>query len=134
MHRSRINGILIDCNTGDIDDAARFWSQALGRAIDPQHPGSRGNYRMLKTPPDEISIQIQRVDHESRVHIDIETDDIPAEVARLEKLGATVDERKERWVIMCAPTAQRFCVVRVQRDGFAKTANSWERGGGTILA
>ena len=30
-------------------------------------------------------MQIQRVDHESRVHIDIETDDIPAEVARLTK-------------------------------------------------
>lgn len=39
------------------------------------------------------------------------------QVASLEKLGA--DERKERWVIMRAPTGQRFCVVRVQRDGFA---------------
>jgi hypothetical protein len=80
---------------------------------------------MLETPPDEISVQIQRVDHESRVHIDIETDDIPAEVARLEKLGATVDTRMERWVVMRAPSGQRFCVVRVQRDGFEKTANNW---------
>ena len=80
---------------------------------------------MLETPPDEISVQIQRVDHESRVHIDIETDDIPAEVARLEKLGAAVDKRLERWVVMRAPTGQRFCIVRVQRDGFAKAANSW---------
>jgi hypothetical protein len=37
---------------------------------------------MLETPPDELSVQVQRVDHESRVHIDIETDDILAEVAR----------------------------------------------------
>jgi hypothetical protein len=81
---------------------------------------------MLETPTDEISVQIQRVDHESRVHLDIETDDIPAEVARLEKLGATVDKRLERWVVMRAPSGQRFCVVRVQRDGFEKTANSWE--------
>jgi hypothetical protein len=125
MHRSRINGFLIDCNTDDVDAAARFWAGALGRAVDPDHPGSRGDYRMLETPPDEVSIQIQRVGHESRVHIDIETDDIPAEVARLEKLGAKVDERKERWVVMRAPTGQRFCVVRVQRDGFAKTANRW---------
>jgi hypothetical protein len=28
---------------------------------------------MLVTPPDEPIVQIQRVDHESRVHIDIET-------------------------------------------------------------
>src|SRR5215467_14167470 len=76
MHRSRINGILIDCNTDDIQAAARFWAEALGRPIDPDHPGTRGNYVMLETPPDELSVQIQRVSHESRVHLDIETDDI----------------------------------------------------------
>ena len=125
MHRSRINGILIDCNVDDIDAAARFWAEALGRSVDPDHPGTRGDYRMLETPPDEISVQIQRVDHESRVHIDIETDDIAAEVARLERLGATVDKTLERWVVMRAPSGQRFCVVRVQREGFDKNANSW---------
>ena len=125
MHRSRINGILIDCNVDDIDAAARFWAEALGRPIDPHHPGTRGNYVMLENRPDEISIQIQRVEHESRVHIDIETDDIPAEVARLEKLGANVDERKERWVVMRAPSGQLFCVVRVQRDGFSGNAATW---------
>ena len=125
MHRSRLNGILIDCNVEDIDAAARFWAEALGRPIDQDHPGTRGNYVMLETPAGEISVQIQRVGHESRIHLDIETDDIPAEVARLEKLGATVDMRMERWVVMRAPTGQRFCVVRVQRDGFEKDANSW---------
>lgn len=128
MHRSRINGLLIDCKTDDIDAAARFWAEALGRPIDPDHPGSRGNYRMLETPPDELSVQIQRVDHESRVHIDIETDDIPAEVSRLEKLGAKIDTRMDRWVVMRAPTGQRFCVVRVQRAGFPKGARTWNQG------
>jgi len=109
MHRSRINGILIDCNVDDIGTAAEFWAQALGRPVDRNHPGTRGNYVMLENRPGEISIEIQRVDHESRVHIDIETDDIPAEVARLEKLGATVDRRLERWVVMRAPSGQRFC-------------------------
>jgi len=125
VHRSRINGILIDCNVDGISAAARFWAEALGRPVDPDHPGTRENYVMLETPPDEISVQIQRVDHESRVHIDIETDNIPAEVARLEKLGATVDKRLERWVVMRAPTGQCFCVVRVQRDGFSNNANEW---------
>lgn len=125
MHRSRINGILIDCNTDDIDAAAHFWAEALGRPIDPDHPGTRGNYRMLATPDGEISVQIQRVEHESRIHLDIETDDIPAEVARLQKLGATIDKQMERWVVMRAPSGQRFCVVRVQRDGFSDDAVSW---------
>src|SRR5262245_14812400 len=107
MHHSRLCALLIDCHTHDIDQAASFWANALGRRVDPDHPGTRGNYRMLETPTDEPIVQIQRVDHESRVHIDIETDDIPAEVDRLEGLGAKVVSRLERWVVMQAPTGQR---------------------------
>ena len=95
MHHSRLCALLIDCKTADVDEAARFWAAALGRPVDSRHPGSRGNYRMLETPPDEPIVEIQHVAHDSRVHIDIETDDIPAEVARLEKLGAKVAERLE---------------------------------------
>ena len=126
MHHSRLCALLIDCKTPDIQEAAHFWAQALGRPVDPNHPGTRGNYVMLETPPDEPIVQLQRVEHESRVHIDIETDDIAAEVARLEQLGAHVVNRLERWVVMQAPTGQRFCVVRVQRPGFPKNANRWE--------
>lgn len=126
MHHSRLCAVLIDCQTPDVDEAARFWAAALGRPVDTNHRGSRGNYRMLETPPDEVAVQVQRVDHDSRVHIDIETDDVPAEVARLEKLGATVVDRLDRWVVMQAPTGQRFCVVRLQRPGFPKNANRWE--------
>jgi predicted enzyme related to lactoylglutathione lyase len=126
MHRSRLCAVLIDCRTSDVDAAADFWGAALGRSVDSKHPSTRGNYRMLETPPDEPIVEIQRVDHESRVHIDIETDDIPAEVMRLTKLGAKVVSRLERWVVMEAPTGQRFCVVRVQRPGFPKNANLWD--------
>jgi len=126
MHHSRLCAVLIDCNTSDVDEAALFWARALGRPVDAEHPGTRGNYRMLETPPDECIVQIQRVDHASRVHIDIETDDIPAEVRRLEGIGARVVNTLERWVVMEAPTGQRFCVVRVQRPGFPKNASRWE--------
>src|ERR1700729_914933 len=125
MHHSRLCALLIDCKTPDVDEAAHFWSRALGRAVDPDPPGTRGNYYMLETPPDEPIVQIQRVDHESRVHIDIESADRPAEVARLEPLGAKVVNRLERWVVMEAPTGRRFCVVRVQRPGCPPNANTW---------
>src|SRR5947199_9090815 len=102
MHRSRLNGILIDCNVDDIGAAARFWAEALGRPIDPDHPGTRRNYVMLETPPDEISVQNQRADHESRIHLDIATDDITPAGARPEKLGANVDTCMDRWAVMRA--------------------------------
>src|SRR5215475_7872315 len=99
MHHSRLCAVLIDCKTADLDEASHFWAAALG------HPMSRDSYRMLATPPDEPIVEIQSVEHESRVHIDIETDDIPAEVRRLERLGATVVDRPERWVVMQARPA-----------------------------
>jgi predicted enzyme related to lactoylglutathione lyase len=126
MHYSRLCAVLIDCKVDDVDEAAAFWAEALGRPVDRTHPMTRGNYRMLQTPADEPIVEIQRVEHDSRVHIDIETDDIPAEVARLEKLGAKVAKRLERWVVMEAPSGQRFCVVPVQRPGFPKNANRWD--------
>lgn len=126
MHHSRLCAVLIDCKTEDVDAAAEFWAAALGRPVDPKHPGNRGNYRMLETPPDEPIVEIQKVEHESRVHIDIETDDIPAEVRRLQQLGASVVAELPRWVVMQAPSGQRFCVVRVQRPGFPKNANRWD--------
>ncbi|QNK00708.1 VOC family protein [Dyella telluris] len=126
MHHSRLCAVLIDCKVEDIDQAARFWADALGRPVDSEHPGTRGPYRMLETPEGEPIVQIQRVEHESRVHLDIETDDIPAEVARLEQLGARVVNRLERWVVMQAPSGQRFCVVRIQRPDYPRNANRWD--------
>ena len=124
MHHSRFSTVIIDCQTSDARGAAKFWSQAFGRpAIEnPSNP----MYVALQMHADEVICQVQAVAHESRVHLDIETDDIPAEVRRLEGIGATVVNVLERWVVMEAPTGQRFCVVRVQRPGFPKNANRWE--------
>ena len=66
------------------------------------------------------------VTHDSRVHLDIETDDLEAERARLEKLGARLVARVKSWIVMEAPTGHRFCLVRAQRSGFNEEANRWE--------
>ncbi len=127
MHHSRLCAVLIDCKTDDLDKAADFWAKALGRPVDMKHKGSRDPYRVLKMPPGgELSVDVQKVEHESRAHLDIETDDIPAEVARLEKLGAKVFKKMERWIVMEAPTGQRFCVVRAFSPDFPKNANRWD--------
>jgi hypothetical protein len=69
---------------------------------------------------------VQKVEHPSRVHLDIETDDIEAEVKRLEKLGAKRVQQLHKWWVMEAPSGQRFCVVRPQRTDFAANAHRWD--------
>jgi len=123
MHKSRLAGFIIDCHTDDLESAARFWSAALGLKVRPG--AAEPLYRTLDTAADEVHIEVQQVTHPSRVHLDIETDDIEAEVRRLERLGARRIGALKSWYVMEAPTGQRFCVVQVQRPDFAARANSW---------
>ncbi len=125
MHKSRLAGFIIDCRTDDLDAAASFWTQALGYSLRAESPEEAGLYRLLDTAPTELHIEVQKVDHPSRVHLDIETDDIEAEVRRLEGLGAKRVQQGRRWWVMEAPTGQRFCVVRPQRADFDAEANIW---------
>jgi Glyoxalase-like domain len=127
MHRSRLAGLIIDCKT-DKDDglsaAAGFWSQALGL---PARGKGGDNYVVLDGSAHGMAIEVQSVEHPSRVHLDIEADDVEAEVARLERLGARRVEQISTWWVMEAPTGQRFCVIRAKTplEGRAGTS-SWE--------
>ena len=124
MHRSRLAGFIIDCDTDDLDAAAEFWGAALG--FPPRRPSPDGDYVELGTPDGEPYAEVQRVGHASRVHLDIESDDVEAEVRRLESLGAGRVEQIKDWWVMEAPTGQRFCVVPRVSGRFTETANEWE--------
>ncbi len=120
-HRSRLAGFIIDCRTDDLSGAGRFWSAALGAPAEPE-----ADRYVVLAPQGGLHVEVQRVDHDSRVHLDIETDDIAAEVARLEKLGARSVASVKTWVVMEAPTGERFCVIRAQTAEFDALANTWE--------
>ena len=126
MHKSQLAGFIIDCQTDDIEQAAAFWSAALGlpAIADPRTDVTR--YRRLENRPEEMEIEVQKVTHDSRVHLDIETDDVDAEVTRLENLGAKRITAVHNWVIMEAPTGQRLCVVKQFRSNFEQKANQWD--------
>ncbi|NCF52321.1 VOC family protein [Gammaproteobacteria bacterium] len=127
MHRSRFAGIIIDCRTEDLDQAAEFWSAALGYPLAGPPAGDDGIYRSLAAPEGETYVEVQKVDHESRVHLDIEADDIDAEAERLEAIGARKIGRVKSWWVMEAPTGQRFCVVPPVHSRFEATANVWDQ-------
>jgi len=126
MHRSKLAGFIIDCQGSEVSAAASFWSAALGMtqvAAAADAPASR--YQKLRDQHLDLSIEVQAVDHPSRVHLDIETDDVEAEVKRLEALGARRVAAVHTWWVMEAPTGQRFCVVRIQTQNFADHSNKW---------
>ena len=125
-HRSRLAGFIIDCKDAPVEESARFWSAALGFDLVDPNEGGAGRYAVLGGTPSDLHIEVQRVDHDSRVHLDIETDDIEAEVKRLEKLGARrVEFVRDRWWVMQAPSGHRFCVVPM-RESDRQEPNVWK--------
>ena len=124
MHRSRIGVVLIDAPEETYPATVGFWSGAAGRepeTADGSPYASLGAHGGLM-------VEVQRTGSgtPARVHLDVETDDVAAEVARLEGLGATVHERRESWTIMTDPAGLLFCVVPVWTgQHFEANATSW---------
>ncbi len=125
-HRSRLTAALIDVPFADYARTVEFWGAALERPaeIEAEDP----NYTSFGQPTPGVELMVQAVgDSAPRIHLDIETDDIDAEVARLTGLGGTEVERLDGWVIMRDPAQTVFCVVRVQdSEAFAAHATSWD--------
>lgn len=124
-HKSRLAGFIIDCKTDDLEGAAGFWSQALGYSVGAHEQDDAAEYYHLDDERVGLHIEVQKVGHPSRVHLDIEADDIDAEADRLEKLGAKRIGFVRRWWVMEAPTGQRFCVVRMRDRPHAAAPNEW---------
>lgn len=126
MHKSKLVAAVIDCQVEDLTEGARFWSAALGREVKQSEAGDNPKYAVLGDGKEDLMILLQKVSHASRVHLDIETNNVDVEVARLEALGARRIEKVKTWWVMEAPTGHRFCVVRPQRDGkMPDDANEW---------
>ena len=125
-HRSRLVAVLVDVPAAEHETAARFWSGALGR--EGKRSERYPEYHQLGEVTPGIEFMIQATgDTTPRIHIDIETDDSEAEVARLKGLGADELERLNGWVIMRDPAGTVFCVVGVQmKDAFDEHATTWD--------
>ena len=125
MHRSRLSTILID--TAEADEAAAFWSSALGV---PARPVA-GEEQFISLPgalPGLVTA-VQRLDEgEARIHVDIETDDVDAETERLLALGATEVSGWLECRTLRVPGGHIVCVIPLHSDPdeFAAAANVWE--------
>lgn len=131
-HRSRLCHFVIDCD--DLERGVAFWSSALDATEEELPERSRPVYRQLRLPDSEIRVLLQRTDDEKvskeRMHLDIETDDVEAEVRRLEALGAVrYDHQQERgfdfWVLR-DPWGNEFCVLEPQFPQLLTKRGAWD--------
>ena len=125
MHRSRLAAIGIDCPTATALDTASFWRAALEPGSTPPIQFEPDDPYLTVGAAGGRELFVQEIDGPARVHLDIETDDVEAEVARLEGHGATRVRQVETWWIMQDPSGQPFCVVQPQTDDFPGDAAIW---------
>jgi hypothetical protein len=109
-HHSRLAAIAIDVPAADHERELAFWQAASGQPLEqddelPEYHG--GNW-----PGHDLLLLVQRLGSgQGRVHLDIRTDDVDAEVTRLQKLGARQVQRMDYWWVMQDPAGLPFCVV-----------------------
>jgi predicted enzyme related to lactoylglutathione lyase len=129
MHRSRIGGIFIDHPASSFAASLAFWAAAMG--VEPETVTDEGYpYRSLGRFGGETLVELQRVGEGTtpRVHLDIDTDDVEAEVTRLESLGArrlAVGDNGRYWQ-MVDPGGIVFCVIPPHTPDFAEQAQVWD--------
>lgn len=126
MHKSRLGALIVDCRSEDLFEDAQFWAAALGLKPESKEGQVNQKYVRLHGTTVDVPVILQKVEHAARVHLDIETDDIDAEVQRLEKLGAMIVEKREKWVVMEAPSKHKFCVISPLRSDLEENASEWE--------
>jgi predicted enzyme related to lactoylglutathione lyase len=129
MHRSRIGIVLIDHPESDWAKALAFWSGVQGVEPTTEEPGDTASmYRGLGKMAG-MSLESQRTGEgtPARIHLDIESDDVAAEVRRVVALGATVLAEHETYTILADPGGLVFCVVPIQTgEDFERHALTWE--------
>ncbi|GAA2715194.1 MULTISPECIES: VOC family protein [Actinoplanes] len=125
MHRSRLYGLFMDTPEGEAAAASTFWASALGGAVEPI-PEEPEFTRIAGVFPG-LAVDVQAVHDTARYHVDIETDDVDAETARLLSLGAELSTDHGGHKILRAPGGHLLCVVPVQSSGdlFATEAKTW---------
>jgi hypothetical protein len=125
VHRSRLTAIGIDVPPELHELAAQFWAGVVGGAVERRDDPNDPN--MTVGRPRGLELFVQRVgDDQPRVHVDIETDDVEAEVVRLEALGAVRVQRVKTWWVMRDPAGVAFCVVAPQGGDFPADAQTWD--------
>lgn len=123
MHHSRIGTLMIDCLEEDFEQTLAFWWKALG--LRPRWPEPGQRYVTLGRIDGPLTVRLQKVAADPGYHLDVETDDMRAETARLEASGARRKYRKRRWWVMEDPAGHAFCVIRPESRDFPGHARKW---------
>ncbi|MEZ0449328.1 VOC family protein [Cellulomonas sp. ICMP 17802] len=118
MHRIMLREVIIDAPADRFDAVTAFWSGALAATPHPVPGEPFVGLRDAAALP-HVATQDIGDDPVPRYHLDIETDDLEAEIARLTALGATVRTRYDDYAVLADPAGLLFCLLPPVSEEFA---------------
>lgn len=125
MHHSRVSTLMIDCLDETFAESLVFWQQALGLKA-ARRPTKNQRYVTLGDLTGPITVRLQKVNKDPGLHLDIESDSIKAEAARMENHGARRKYKIRKWWVLEDPSGNAFCVIRPESADFPKYAAKWQ--------
>ncbi|SDR76517.1 hypothetical protein SAMN04488543_0376 [Friedmanniella luteola] len=125
MHRILLREVIVDVPSAALDASRRFWAEAL--AASPRVVGDAGEFTSLDDAAALPHVAVQDVGTTpARYHLDLESDDVDAEVARLVRLGGTEVCRGDGLVVVADPAGLLLCVLPPESDEFATRSRAVE--------
>ena len=107
---SLVDQFCLDVPVAAFEVEADFWSALTGWAREVSDLAEFG--RLARPAGMPLRILLQRVGSEvAGMHPDLACDDVDAEVARHEGLGARVVRRTDQWVTLVDPAGREYCVT-----------------------
>lgn len=113
-HRSRVAQLCVDVPASRYDAELVFWRAATGWADEPVNRPEF--HRLVHRAESPVQLLVQRLGEDdaattARAHLDLGTDDIAAEAARVEALGAQVLWPGDGFIALRDPAGLSFCVT-----------------------
>jgi glyoxalase superfamily protein len=119
MHRILLREVVIDAPSDTFPAVRDFWAAAL--LTEARQVEDYPEFTALEDPASLSVVGMQEIgDGPARFHLDLETDDVEAEVARLLRLGAEEVSRGRTWTVLRDPAGLLLCVVPFESPDFAE--------------
>ncbi|WP_328291534.1 VOC family protein [Kineococcus sp. NBC_00420] len=120
MQRYSHGELIVVLDTSDLDRAADFWTTVLGYHRDGY--GGGAYLSLVPSGGQGVELLLQRTGDQksdkNRVHLDLRTEDLDGEVARVEAAGGVrltseaIVEHGWRWHVLADPDGNELCVLQ----------------------
>ncbi|WP_330179509.1 VOC family protein [Nocardia sp. NBC_01503] len=106
----------LDRPATQFDECAEFWTAVTATTLSAKR-GANSEFVTLLPDSGAPAVKMQAVPHGPRIHLDLDVEDVPTEVDRAVKLGATLVLEHPEHTVLKSPHGMIFCLTPAGTEG-----------------